>query len=109
LTEQTIHYTNDIVREAARRVLIESPQFLKLGADDAPQEVNGRTMDLEVLCNLPGRDGALWRQLRYWVAVNAPGLFERSPSPDSTLRRGREIRQEMEEQGLVRPAIAETQ
>lgn len=100
-----IRYTNDIIREAARKVLIEDPKFLKLGDKDAPEDVNGRTMDLEVLCNLPGRDGALMRQLRHWVAENAPGLFDRLPSPDSTLRRGREIREEMEKLGLVRPAL----
>ena len=94
-----------MLREIAKQVFIENPRFLKLGDDDAPGDINGRTMDLEMLCRLPGRDGALWRQLRHWVALNAPGLFERAPSPDNNLRRGREVREEMRKLGQVRPAI----
>ena len=98
-------YSSETIREAARKVFIEQPKFLQLGNDDAPDDVNGRTMDLEILCNLPGIDGAHWRQLRHWVALNAPGLFDRSPSPDNTLRRGREVREEMKESGQVQPVV----
>lgn len=103
--ESHVHYTKDIVDQAVKKLYIEDPKFLKLGQDDCPEDVNGRTTDLEILCNLPGRDGALWRQLRHWVALNAPGLFERSPSPDFTLRCGRAVREDMRKQGLVSPPV----
>jgi len=102
------NYNTDLLREIAKKVMIENPQFLKLGDDNAPSDINGRTMDLEMLCHLPGRDGALWRQLRHWVAVNAPGLFDRSPSPDNNLRRGREVREELRKLGQVQPTLTKT-
>lgn len=100
--------SSEQLREIAKHVFIENPAYLKLGEDGAPSDINGRTMDLEMLCRLPGRDGALWRQLRTWVAVNAPGLFDRSPSPDNNLRRAREVKQEMRAQHQVQPALHQT-
>lgn len=101
----THNYSSETIRDAARRVLIEKPDFGKLGKDDAPDDVNGRTLDLEILCQLPGRDAALCRQLRHWIALNMPGLIERLPSPDNTLRRFREVRDEMEAKGQLQPTI----
>lgn len=102
------NYPTDLLKEIARQVFIEDPKFLKLGQKDAPDDVNGRTMDIEMCCRLPGRDGAYWRQVRHFIAITCPGLLDRTPSPDNHLRRGREVREEMEKQELVRPALSQT-
>jgi len=102
------NYPTDLLKEIARQVFIEDPKFLKLGQKDASDDVNGRTMDIEMCCRLPGRDGAYWRQVRHFIATNCPGLLDRTPSPDNHLRRGREVREEMEKQELVQPALNQT-
>lgn len=99
------NYTDDQITEAAKRAFIENPNLLKIGDKNRPADVNGRTLDFAMLCNLPGRDGALWKQVRVWMAVNMPGLIERSPSPDGTLRAGRKVREQMQKNGQVQPAL----
>lgn len=100
-------FTTDDVTNAAKRVMIEQPKFLKMGKPDAPSDVNGRNLDIEILCAMPGQLGAHWRQVRHFVAMNCPGLFERSPSPDNTLRRGREVREALQKNGQVQPALTQ--
>lgn len=99
------NYNDDQITKAAKQAFIDNPRMLKIGDLDRPSDVNGRTLDFEILCNLPGRDGALWRQVRVWMAVNTPGLLERSPSPDHTLRAGRKVREKMKENGQIQPVL----
>lgn len=101
-------FSSDLLRENAKKVIIEDDRFLKMGDDDAPAGINGRTLDMEMNCHLPGLTGAQWRQVRHFMAVNMPGLLDRTPSPDSNLRRYREVKQETKAQNQVRPALQQT-
>jgi hypothetical protein len=105
----TSNYTDDQITEAAKRAFIDNPLLLKIGKPDCPKDVNGRVLDMEILCNLTGLRGAQWRQVRHFIAVNFPGLIEESPSPDNNLRRGREVRESMRKNNQVRPALSMTQ
>ena len=98
-------FTSEEIRIAAKKVLIEQPKFLKLGDKDAASDVNGRTFDFEILCELPGIVGARWKKVRCFMAMECPGLLDASPSPDNNLRRGREVQEEMREKEQVRPTL----
>lgn len=97
------NYSTEQLRELASRVLIDNPKYMDMGG-----EANGLAFFIDVCCELPGLDGAKWRQLRHWIALNAPGLLDRTPSPDNILRRGREVKELVRQKGLQQPPLTKT-
>lgn len=96
-------YPTDLLREIAARVIADNPKYLNMKENQ--EDANGLRFCLDMYCSLPGRDGALWRQVMCLLAKDYPGLVDRTPSPDNVLKRGREVKKATKENGLVRPAI----
>lgn len=98
-------YSTEQLRTLATRVLIDNPKFMNM---DGGADANGLNFFIDVCCELPGRDGALWKQVRHFIAVNMPGLLDRTPSPDNILRRGREVKEMVKQRGLQQPPLTKT-
>jgi len=99
-------YTGDQLRDICRRVIIANPKYMNMKENGS--EANSLYFWLDCCCELPGRDGALMRQLRHSLAMTAPGLLDRVPPPATFERRGREVKEETKAKGLVQPALNRT-
>lgn len=99
-------YTGDQLRDICRKIIVNNPKYMdmKENAEDA----NSLYFWLDCCGELPGRDGALMRQLRIWLATNASGLLDRIPPPATFERRGREVKKETKDRGLQQPALKQT-
>lgn len=93
-------YSTEQLKALARSVIINNPKYMKM---DGGPDANGLNFFIDVCCELPLATGAQWKAIRHWIAVNAPGLLDRTPSPDNILRRGREVREEVKKSGGIRP------
>jgi hypothetical protein len=99
----THSYSTKECTDIAKKVIINNPKYMNM--KDNQDDANSLYFWLDCCSELPGRDGALVRQMRHWLALNAPGLLDRIPPPATFERRGREVKQELRDNQQIQPGL----
>lgn len=97
-------YPTEYMIAVAKKVLIEHPRYMDM---DGSEDANGFDLMLLMYSNLGGLEGAQWRQVHNFIAVNFPSLVEKTPSPDTVLRRCREVKKDCKDNALLCPVMTE--